>query len=207
MSPSENEFYHGCFGFGRYEDAHDDHNDLFQTVHGNKRKEGRNERNERVSNSKRGPRVNTKANRIYVGLATQQKGSNDRAFTTKPSKAEKTQNLILNGFLAGAQLLEETGKNLVQNLANVKHNLDNLKEKFERQERFHARLLEMELDRIPLEWRERALWIYHYKAYRAPRDVDLKIKRLAIIIIMPKYIPRMNTKSWIIPLQFAEVVQ
>jgi len=93
MSPSENEYYHGCFGFGRYEDAHDDHNDLFQTVHGNKRKEGRTERTERVSYSKRGPRVNTKANRIYVGLATQQNGSNDRAFTTKPSKAEKTQNL------------------------------------------------------------------------------------------------------------------
>ena len=69
MSPTQvqDEFYHGCFGFGRYEDAHDDHNDLFQTVHGNKRKEGR---NERVSNSKRGPRVNTTANQIFVGLAT-----------------------------------------------------------------------------------------------------------------------------------------
>ena len=88
MSPSENEYYHGCFGFGRYEDAHDDHNDLFQTVHGNKRKEGRTERTERVSYSKHGPRVNTKANRIYVGLATQQDGSNDRAFG-KVSKIQK----------------------------------------------------------------------------------------------------------------------
>ena len=69
MSPTSmfNDSYHGCFGFGRYEDAHDDHDAIFEPVHhGNKRKEGNNVQGG-ISNSKSGQRVNTKAKRIVVG--------------------------------------------------------------------------------------------------------------------------------------------
>jgi hypothetical protein len=32
MSPTQDGFYHSCFSFGCFEDAHDDHDDFFQTV-------------------------------------------------------------------------------------------------------------------------------------------------------------------------------
>jgi hypothetical protein len=184
--------FHGCFGrFSTASSTYYPFEEEWTQVRGkNKRSEGEDFKSE-FEISKLGEcfdGVRSNATKVFIGVAPQERESFKHNTSHKPQKArvstKKTKksykckhedvnkmsdenfNLLLAGFEANLEKLNRYGEVIDENIEKIQIAVEKSKEAISTQRLFHRKLYDLEMERLPLVFRNQAAKVYHIAKYR-----------------------------------------